>query len=127
MVVAIGLHRVDEAQFIDMLCRVGHEFADPHARLAILLKSKGAFEDLVIATVEDIRMAGGIECVAERCRHRFAVELFEEGFVIEGVDLGGATDHEKENHGLCAGRKVGRLGSQGVFEGTAGEHSESTA
>ena len=75
MVIAIGLHRVDEAHFIDMLCRVGHEFADPHTRLAILIEGKGAFEDQVIATVEDVRMVCGIECVAERSRDRFTVEL----------------------------------------------------
>lgn len=98
MVIAIGLHRVDEAQFVDMLCGMGHEFADPHARLSVLLEGKGAFEDQVIATVKDVCMAGGIEGIAERGRNCFTIEFIEKGFVIEGIDLGGAPDHEKENH-----------------------------
>jgi hypothetical protein len=65
MVVAIGLHGMDEAQFIDMLGRVGHELTDPHSRLTVLFEREGAFENQVIAAMKDVGMAGGVECVAE--------------------------------------------------------------
>jgi hypothetical protein len=97
MIVAVGLHRVDEAQLIGMLGRMGHQFADPHPRFPILLERKGALEDHIVATVKDIGVPSRIQCVAKRSRNRLSIEPIELGFVIVSVDLGGATDHEQEN------------------------------
>jgi hypothetical protein len=117
VVVALGLHRVDEAQLVDMLGRMGHQFANPHPGLPMLLEGKRTLENRIVATMENIRMACGIHRFSNRRRNRLAIELVEYRLVVEGVDLGWTADHEQKNHRLgsrCKMGNAGRMGSQRI-------------
>ena len=71
-----------------------------------------AFEDHIVATVEDVGMPSRIQSIADRGRYRLAIELIQEGLVIVGVDLGRATDHEQKDDRFGARCKV--WGSRGM-------------
>ena len=63
----------------------------------MLRPGKWAGHQLVFAAVEHVGEAGRLDRIAERLGHRFAVELLEQRFVVEGVDLRGAADQEEED------------------------------
>ena len=68
---------MDEAKIVDMLGRMGHQFADPHSRLAVGFERIRAFEDQIVATVEDVGMPSRIQSIADRGRYRLAIELVQ--------------------------------------------------
>ena len=55
VIVRVGLHRVDEAQVVDVLRDVRKQFADPHAGLAVLAPRIRAGQQLVFAAMRDVR------------------------------------------------------------------------
>ena len=107
VVVGIGLKRVQHAQVIRMPGDMRHEVADPQPRVPMLRPSERAGHQLVFAAVEHIGEPGGLDRIAERLRHRFAVELLEQRFVVEGVDLRGAADQKQEDDRLGLRRQWG--------------------
>ena len=107
VVVGIGLKRVQHAQVIRMPGDMRHEVADPQPRLPMLRPGERAGHQLVFAAVEHVGEAGGLDRIAERLGHRFAVELLQQRFVVEGVDLRGTTDQEQKDDRLGLRRQWG--------------------
>ena len=87
MVVRIGLHGMDKAQIIHMLRDVRHQLADPHAALPTPFKPKRAFQDHVIAAMEDVCMACPIQGRPERFGDGLSIQISQCWLVVERVDL----------------------------------------
>ena len=102
----VGMHGVDDAEIVDALRHVGKELADPAAGLAMALELEGRFHQaLGLALGLDVHGRGAL-----------AVVLLQQRLVVEGVHVGDAAVHQQMNHAFGPGRKVRRLGDQGVAE-----------
>ena len=76
--------------------------------MAVLFEIPKRFEELALALLSE-----GVFANANKV-DGLAVPFDEFGLVIEGIDVGGATGHEKKNDSFGAGRKSGRFRRQGV-------------
>ncbi len=112
----LGGEGVNEGDVIDAFADVGEEVGDPLAALAVLFEVPLGFYDaafVFFATSTEGFDGDG-----------FAVEAFHVGFVVEGVDVGGAAIHEEEDDGLGLGGEVGLLllgAGEHAGEGEGGE------
>ena len=105
----VGVHRVDEAEFIDVLGDVGEQVTDPLAGFAVLLETEGAGEQAALGVPQ--RLA--IDQLGP-----LAGVLLQQRLVVESVDLRGATGHEQLDQVLCSGSEVGGQRGQSVVDGT---------
>jgi hypothetical protein len=83
---------------------VGQQFADPCARLAVLLELKrgpGQRQRGLVA-----RHARQTLALTHRVRQLFALFLVEQRLVVEQVDLGRPTAHEQVDYAFRLGRMV---------------------
>ena len=109
MVVAIRLHGMDETKIIHLPGKVGEKLRNPHATLAMLMKTERAGHQ--VPTVdEDVVEPRFLHRLAEGGRDRLTIELLEQWLIIKGVQRGGATDHVQENDGFGSGRKIRHAG-----------------
>lgn len=108
----IGRHGVDEGDIVDFLSQAGEQVTDPFAACAVLPEFPARFHDATLiampAATEGLHFDG------------FAIHSIHAGFVIEGIDLAGATVHIEENDVFRARLEVGCLGSEGIAEGGRG-------
>ncbi len=98
MIRDVGVHRTDEAQVVGVAGDVGEEFRDPEPGLAVLTELEGGADELGTATAGLTGLAG---------------IALEQGFVVEGVEVGRAALHAQEDHALGAGSEVGRANAEG--------------
>jgi hypothetical protein len=94
---------VNEAEVIDVPGDVRKKGADPATGLAVLLEIPEGFEEFALAFFSEGGFADANKVEG------LAVPFDELGFVIEGIDVRGATGHEEEDDTLGPGRKDGRL------------------
>ena len=99
-------HGADEGDFISDLGEVGEEFANPCARLTVLLELVTGAEQFGVAAKE-----GETFAFNELFWGELAVEFLEDGFVIEQVELRGSTHHVEEDHAFGGGG----MGSKSAF------------
>ena len=82
VVAGVGVHAIEQAEFVGVFCRLGHQLGDPEPALAVL----GEIEDR-----PGVLLVPGL------------------GFVVEGVELRGAAAHAEEDDPFRAGGEARRL------------------
>ena len=75
----------EDAEVVDVLGDMGKEFADREPGLAVAMEFPRGAEEVALFGESDLR---------EREGKGFAVVAIEEGFGVEGVDVGRAAFHE---------------------------------
>jgi hypothetical protein len=94
----IGRHGVDEGDVVNFLSQMGEQIADPFAAFAVLPEFPARLHNPPLiampAATEGLHFDG------------FAIHAVHAGFVIEGIDLAGATVHVEKDDMLCAWRDM---------------------
>jgi hypothetical protein len=107
-----GLHRMNEAEVINMPGHVREEIGNPMAGFAVPGKIPGRFHD----ALETAALAGIGDNAGVVEGEHFAILLREQRFVIKRVDVTWAALHEDENDALRPGAKMRLAGSKGIGE-----------
>ena len=100
----LRIHRLDETQVVRHAGGVRQQFAEPRARLAVLLELEhgpGQRQRGLIA-----RHACQTLALTHRVRQLFAVFLVQQRLVVEQVDLRRPAAHEQVDHAFGLGRMM---------------------
>ena len=92
----IGVDRTNPADIVGKFRKIGPEFADIHAALAILLVFERGLHQFTRSPFGTNRTAG----------QRLAVVFFQLGLGIEAIQSGASSIHEQEDDALHFGRVV---------------------
>ena len=96
---ALGVHRLDEAQIVHQLGRVGEQLGNVLPALAVLLEVPQRLHELSLALFAKRPEADTGEVVV------LAVIAIQLRLVVVGIHMARAAGHEKENHALGSRRK----------------------
>ena len=105
-----GVHTLDHAQIVRTRGEVGQEVGKPHASLSV--PHEGSFAPHERRAV--LFKEGKAHLLKDRRIHFFPVELIQLRLVVEEVQLGGSTCHEKKDAALCPRSEVSEGASGGA-------------
>lgn len=110
----LGSHRFDEGEVVGNLGDMREKVAHPGTGFAVLLEGPGGLHDLA-----DVVELGRLE-FADGLARVLSVVFFQEGFVVEGVDVGRSAIHVEEDDVLGLGSVVGLLWGERIAWGVVG-------